>query len=224
MATRARRPDITQPFPPRLDDLDERAELTPSDVTDDALITSLDVAHAALEWHSAELIEFGTSRIRGGTLANSDWFKPSWYDLQITNADLANARLPESSVRRTHFDECRMTGFDVSRSVVQDVTFENCLANLANFRFATLTRVRFVGCQLRGVDLGGAKLTDVSFENCDLSEAQFHDLRTTRGRIVASPLMGAKSVAGLRGMTVDPVDIVDLAHQLAAELGIRIAD
>jgi hypothetical protein len=210
------------PFPPRHDNLTERAELTGSDLEDDSLVEGLAVADLALEWHNCEFVEWGTCTVAGGTAANSEWFKPSWYDLSGANTDLANARLTEAGVRRAAFNDCRMTGFDLSQAVVQDAVFTGCLLDLANLRFAKLSRVRFVDCRLRGADLSSAQLTDVSFEGCDLSEVQFHGLRTIRGRIRASQLAGAKTISGLRGMAIDPLDIVELSHQLAAELGILL--
>ncbi|MGJ6979292.1 pentapeptide repeat-containing protein [Aestuariimicrobium soli] len=215
-------PRTKPPFPPRHDSLTEQAELGPDGVPDDALVERLAVESLALEWHSSEFVEWGASTVAGGTAANSDWFKPSWYDLSLTGVDLANARLTEPGLRRLAFTDCRMTGFDIAQSVVQDATFTGCLLDLANLRFAKLTRVRFVDCRLRGADLSSAQLVDVTFEGCDLSEVQFHELRTTRGAIRGSQLTGAKSIAGLRGMVIDPVDLLELTHQLAAELGIRI--
>ncbi|CAI9409993.1 pentapeptide repeat-containing protein [Aestuariimicrobium sp. T2.26MG-19.2B] len=210
------------PFPPRHDNLTGRAELSGSDLADDSLVEGLAVQALALEWHACEFVEWGTSTVDGGTAANSEWFKPSWYDLTVANADLANARLTEAGLRRVVFTDCRMTGFDLSQAVVQDALFTGCLLDLANLRFAKLSRVRLVDCRLRGADLSSAQLTDVSFEGCDLSEVQFHGLRTTRGRIRASQLAGAKTISGLRGMAIDPLDIVELSHQLAAELGILL--
>lgn len=215
---------IKPPFPPKHEGLTPVADLGPDRLPDDALVEGLAITSLALEWHTVEFAELGACTLDGGSAANSDWFKPSWYDLHLRGVDLANARLTEAGLRRIEATECRMTGFDVAQSVIQDATFTGCLLDLANFRFAKLSRVRFVDCRLRGADLSSAQLTDVSFEGCDLSEVQFHDLRTTRGRISASQLTGARSITGLRGMVVDPLDLVELAHQLAAELGISISD
>ncbi len=208
------------PHPPRWAELVPTPEVSSGQVGDDALVTGLEVAELALDWHTCEFVEFGESRVAGGTMADSQWYRPSLYDLAFTGVDLANVRQTEAGWRRVSWSDCRMVGLDVASGVLSDVTFTGCLLDLASFRFTKLTRVKFEGCRLRGADLSGATLTDVQFTDCDLSQAQVHQMQTTRGQLAACQLAGLKSPSGLRGMRVSPLDLLELAGLLATDAGI----
>lgn len=215
-------PQPKQPHPPRLGELTPVAELSSSQFPDDALVSGLQVARLACDWHSSEFIEWGDCLVEGGTMADSQWYRPSLYDLELRGVDAANVQLNEAGWRRSQLTDCRMTGLDVSSGVLSDVTFSGCLMDLTNLRFAKLTRVRFERCRLRGADFTEAKLIDVSFEGCDLSGAQVHQMSTSRGRISGCELEGLKSVSGLRGMSVTPVDLMELTALFGRELGVEV--
>lgn len=211
------------PQPPRLEILVERAELGPDLVTDDAVISETRFATSFADSHRSEFVEIGACEVLGGSLAQSEWYRSNWYDLSLQRVDLASSRHVETGWRRVALRECRATGLDLGTGVLTDVEVENTTLDLANLRFAKLQRVRFTGCRLRGTDFGSARFSDVSFVDCDLSEADFHQARSQRVTMTGCQLDGLRNVAGLAGMTIAPVDLLQFSAQLAQALGIELA-
>ena len=153
----------------------------------------------------------------------------------------------EASLRRAHisdclFEEVRATSVDTGDSVWRDalVTVRRVGALLAPG--ASWSSVRVRGGRLDLVDLSGAHLADVAFEGCamgelDLGTAEarglsFEDceielLDVTGARLVSADLTGAtigavRGVSGLRGATITPAQLMDLAPLLAAHLGVKV--
>ena len=150
-------------------------------------------------------------------------------------------------MRRARFSECLLddlhaTSLDAADSVWRDtlLTVRRVGALLATG--ASWSSVRVRGGRLDLVDLSGAKLAGVAFEGCvigelDLGTAEARDLRfegckielldVGGARLGGADLTGAvlgavRGVAGLRGATITAEQLVDLAPQLAAHLGLKV--
>jgi uncharacterized protein YjbI with pentapeptide repeats len=153
------------------------------------------------------------------------------------------------SMRRARVSECRLdelraTSLDAADSVWRDtvITVRRVGALLSTGGSWSSVRVR--GGRLDLVDLSGAKLTSVAFEECvigelDLGTVEARDLSfegcevelldVTGARLVRTDLTGAsihavRGVAGLRGATVTPEQLIDLAPAMAANLGIKVRE
>jgi uncharacterized protein YjbI with pentapeptide repeats len=153
------------------------------------------------------------------------------------------------SMRRARISECRLdelraASLDAADSVWRDtlVTVRRVGALLSTGGSWSSVRVR--GGRLDLVDLSGAKLTSVAFEGCvigelDLGTVEARDLTfegceielldVTGARLIRTDLTGAsigavRGVAGLRGATVTPAQLVDLAPLMAAHLGIKVRE
>lgn len=199
------------------------ADLAGTDFADDALVAERHAATVALAHHGCEFIEWSQCRADGGSLADSDWYRPTWRDLAWADLDAANSAVDEGSLARLEITRSRLTGIVWSGSTLTDVSFTDCVLDLAALRDCTLLRVTFTGCRMVGIDLSMAKFSDVRFDGCDLSEAQFHQARVvTRTRVEGCELAGARGLAQLRGLVVQPVDLIAFTAQLAAELGIIV--
>jgi uncharacterized protein YjbI with pentapeptide repeats len=91
---------------------------------------------------------------------------------------------------------------DLSGSHLVDVVLEACAIGVLDLGEAELRSVRFDGCTIEDLDVAGARLSDV-----DLAGAT---LRLVRG------------IGGLRGATIGPGQLLDLAPLLAAHAGLRV--
>jgi uncharacterized protein YjbI with pentapeptide repeats len=170
-------------------------------------------------------------------------------DAAFLGCRLDRCGLDGVSLRRARISECRLdelqaASIDAADSIWRDalVTVRRLGALLAPG--ATWSSVRVRGGRLDLVDLSGAKLAGVAFEGCAIGEL---DLGTAEGRGVAfedceielldvagarladADLTGAtigavRGVEGLRGATITPAQLVDLAPQLAAQMGLRVRD
>lgn len=152
-----------------------------------------------------------------------------------------------ATLRRAHVSEClldelRATSLDAADSVWRDTLLAIRRVGAFLSTGATWSSVRVRGGRLDLVDLSGAKLATVAFEGCSIGEldlgtveardlvledSQIELLDVTNARLVRADLTRAsigavRGVAGLRGATVTPEQLIDLAPLLAAQLGIAV--
>lgn len=132
----------------------------------------------------------------------ADAARSQWADVEVTGARLSALRLPAARLDRVALRGCRLDGAVLRDAALTDVVLDGCDLRGADLTGARLQRVSFTGCDLTGADLAGARCDDV-----DLRGATLDDLR---------------GVDGLRGCAVDPAELVGLAPQLAAHLGLRL--
>ncbi|WP_122818096.1 pentapeptide repeat-containing protein [Nocardioides pantholopis] len=158
--------------------------------------------------------------------------------VSAAEADLTGARLAE-----VHLDLVDLPVVRAGRSQWREVQVTGRLGSVEAHE-AQLRSVHFIGCKLGFVNLRGAELLDVAFTDCvveDLDLVQcrarrvgFAGTRVTNLRVQDSELhdldlRGARldGVAGLmhlRGSTLSPAQLADLAPAMAAELGIGVGD
>lgn len=145
-------------------------------------------------------------------------------DAVLSHANLANRRGQHVLVERVRLSGCRMTGIQLAESRVRDLEVTDSRVDLAAFRMSRLERVVFRGCQMQELDLVEAQLSSVVFDRCDLSGADFSHARFGRCEMRDCTLTGAVGIEQLRGVAMPWADIVGLAGEMAAAIGIRMID
>lgn len=143
-------------------------------------------------------------------------------DARLSQANLANLRARRALLERVELHGCRMTGIQLAESILRDVTIADSRVDLAAFRFCRIERVVFRGCQLAELDLVEAELSSVVFEDCDLTGADITHARFARCEMRGCTLDGLVGAERLRGVAMPWPDIVGMAGQLAAVLGIEV--
>ena len=103
--------------------------------------------------------------------------------------------------------------------MLSDVTFTDCLIDLASFGSSRLERVTFAGCRLAQTDFMESQLQDVRFERCDLTE-DFRGATLRRCQARGCELSSVQGVERLRGLSMPWPDIVANAGVWATALGI----
>ncbi|WP_187279542.1 pentapeptide repeat-containing protein [Quadrisphaera setariae] len=209
------------PTPPRapdvvLPDLDvaDRSVLL-SGRWDCALVDGAELAQARLEGlvvleSSVEDAVLDGALLAGARVTGSGWERVSavaadaartqWADVEVTDARLSALRLVGARLDRVVLRRCRLDG--------------------AVLRDAQLTDVLLDGCDLRGADLTGAQLRRVSFAGSDLTDADLAGARCDDVDLRGATLEDLRGADGLRGCTVDAVQLVALAPSLAAHVGL----
>lgn len=203
---------------------------------------------AALE--PAEADEFiSEATLEGCTFIDADWtgniaYSVSFDEVTVERSTLVKAKLDTFTARDTIFKNCdfsaadcaeislqrasltcgRMTGWDCSKGIFKDVTFENCKLDMTNFRFAKFTRVRFVDCVMTDADFLGAALHEVKFENCLLERTDFNQCKLKAVDLRTSQLTDLKGWQHLKGAIIDNVQLMAAAPYLAGEIGITVLD
>ncbi len=143
-------------------------------------------------------------------------------DVTASDLDWAGRRGSGLSLRRVELRRCRLTGAELAEATLADVTFDECLVDLAGLRHATLERVVFRDSRMRECDLSGATLKHVLFERCDLREATFSAARPQRVELRACELTGIRGAEALRGARMPWHDVLQNATLFASLAGIEI--
>lgn len=147
-----------------------------------------------------------------------------YLDATFEDVDWSTRREIRFSARRVEILRGRLTGVQLPESTLIDVTFADCRADLASFRFAKLERVVFRDCRLEESDFYGAELEDVLFERCDLRLASVEGVRATRVELRGCNLEGLQGAAALRGVRMPWSDVVGNGPLFASALGIEMLD
>ncbi len=224
----------TVPGTPTSDDLSPRRPIAPR-IPADLVPTAMgetDVLQDA-DWDGVRIsgwlgpgvegsaVTFATARFEAVDLSSAQFAHLTLRDCDIVGSNLANLTARESTMVRVAVRHSRLTGLAWPGGKLLDVRFEDCRADLASFRFATLSRVTFSHCVLVELDFQGVRGDSITFLDCDLGRAQFSAAQFHRSEIRRCNLERISGISGLRGMGLMPADIVGLASALAGDLGIR---
>ncbi len=163
--------------------------------------------------------------LAGGSLDGEQLRGLRLVDVRGERLSAGNGDWRGASLLRVELHEARLTGLDLGEARLREVRLVGCKLDYANFRHSTLEYVSFEDCVLTQADFQGARLDSVRFDGCQLGEADFTKAELARVDFRDSDLAGlAGSLLSLRGATIDSLQLIDLAPQLAAELGIRVED
>lgn len=144
-------------------------------------------------------------------------------DVRAERLDVAGGDWRGAGLLRVELHEARLTGLDLGEAHLREVRFVGCKLDYANFRHSAVECVSFEDCVLAQADFQGARLDSSRFERCQLGGADFTKATLARVDLRGSELAGlAGSLLGLRGAIVDSLQLMDLAPQLAAEMGIQV--
>ena len=105
-------------------------------------------------------------------------------------------------VRTTRFVGCKFDWINLRASTLEDVVFEGCTIGELDLTGATATRVSFVESRADVVALAQARLTDVDLRGLEMGEVS--------------------NLEGMRGATLDALQVTALAATFAGHLGIRV--
>ena len=155
---------------------------------------------------------FTSARLLGLRIADGRW----------TNTDASGLLADGASFVRVELVGCRMSGIDLAGARLTDVRFVDCRLDEANLRMVKGARVRFEGCDLRGAERIDAKLPGAALVDCDLSATELSGVDLSGGRITGSTVDTVKGASSLRGVTIDPLQVLPLGARLLGELDVVV--
>jgi uncharacterized protein YjbI with pentapeptide repeats len=211
------------PAEPRLpDDLPARTEPGPPMRDEDLSQLTLDGAvWTALETSGLRLDEVLARRVelREGVLHDC-----RLSDVIFAECNLSTLELRGGSLRRVLVEGGRHTGLRIVEAELSDVVVRDCRMDLAAFQHATLERVAFERCDLRQSDFVAVRGRDLRFADCDLGEARFSRSELATSSFSRCRMEDLSGVESLRGTAMGLQEVLTLAPQLAATLGISLTD
>ncbi|MFD5821898.1 pentapeptide repeat-containing protein [Nesterenkonia xinjiangensis] len=217
---------VPVPHPPRLD-LRAPADLLPGELRE------LVVSQHAEGLRFTEQTLTGED-LTGARLVECELLDVELQDVALTGATVAESRLvrltsPHLAAARSTWRAVEILGSRVGVAELHDagiseLRIADSKLDLVNLRSASLTDVVLDGCTLTELDLGAAKVRRMQVRDCGIgtldltgADLQHVDLRGAR----VSRIVG---LAGLRGTTISPEQLMDLAPAFAEHLGLDVQD
>jgi uncharacterized protein YjbI with pentapeptide repeats len=173
---------------------------------------------------SAKNLLFESSKISRGSFLSAELDSAQLVSVVVEDCEMSGLLTPFSTFQRVEFKSCRMTGWQAGEGLVEDTLFDGCKMDLVSFRFGKLKSVIFRSCLLRAADFHGCSFTDVSFEKCDLAGAEFRQCSVASLDLRTSEIAKIRYVEGLKGATIEPSQLMDLAPLLARSAGLKVTD
>ncbi|MFI9504017.1 pentapeptide repeat-containing protein [Nocardia sp. NPDC052566] len=152
---------------------------------------------------SMRFAQFADVWLRDVRWVGTDVSDTAWRDSEMIAGALSGVDLAGSQLRRLRFEGCKFDSVNFRKSNLRDVEFVDCVLRHADFADASLTNVRFPGSILDEITLSRAELTKV-------------DLRG------AHAIGIAEGMEALRGATITPGQLMDLAPAFARHFGIVV--
>ncbi|MBS9373362.1 pentapeptide repeat-containing protein [Rhodococcus sp. B50] len=157
-------------------------------------------------------------------VADSDLTSARLRDILFERMQAPSLFAPRSSLHRVCIQDSRIGAMDLFDADLRGVTVADSKLGLVNLRAATGRDVLFRGCIIDELDLGGGTFTRVAFEDCSVGVLDVHravlDQVDLRGLRIGS----IRNMGGMKGATIDAHQVVALAGQFAAHLGLRVED
>lgn len=134
--------------------------------------------------------------------ASADFADSTWRDARISGGRLGAVNLAGATLTTVRFAGSKLGFLNIAGAQLEDVVFE--------------------GCDIDGLDARGAKLQSVAFVNCSINELNVTEARLSKVDLSGARLRSLIGVDNLRGVTISRGQLLDLAPQLAAQLGIEV--
>lgn len=122
-----------------------------------------------------------------------------------------------NDVRISH---SRFGSADAADSTWDSVIVQNCKFGWLNLRGAKLRDVEFRNCQFDELDLGEA--TRVRFTDCRTAVLAAHQAKLNSVELQGLDFASVDGIPGLRGASINSLQLSGLAEQLAAHVGLKI--
>jgi uncharacterized protein YjbI with pentapeptide repeats len=204
---------------PYRDDLEAREALLDRGASIElALFQGLDLAE--VDARGSRLLEcaFSDSVLTGGSMRrarlNEVWMRrlrildvdlaeTIWHDVTVLDSSIAALECFGSKLRRVALHDCKLDSVNLRESELIDVEFRDCVLRNVDLTGSNVKNVSFHGCTIEGLELDHATLSGADFSG-------------------ARQLALATGAGSLRGAILSPHQLMDLAPELAAVLGITI--
>ncbi|MGI8626465.1 MAG: pentapeptide repeat-containing protein [Geodermatophilaceae bacterium] len=129
-----------------------------------------------------------------------------------------------AGLKRVRFVGCRLTGAMLSGTNLSDLTIEDSVADLVNFRAAHATYLSIEATSLREADFYTAALSNPALLDCDLSAANFTEARAPGLELHGSTLDALRGAQSLTGARIDAEQLIPLGLALVAALQVEVSD
>jgi uncharacterized protein YjbI with pentapeptide repeats len=202
----------------------------PNDLTDaDAELLKARELHEGERFSDADLSEYD--------LTGAVFSECVFSGVTFTEAELRGVKFAESVIessfapvlfaarttwREVHIENPRWGSADLFDSELDRIRIHGGKIDFLNLRGAKLNDVLIEDCTIAELDLGGIRGTRIALSNCRIGTLDLTHAAATHLDLRTSEFSVAKGLDGLRGATIDELQLSLLAPLLATELGITV--
>lgn len=203
------------PVPPDLAGAAPVDALPGNTLADEQLYTHLILSRPDFADQSASDLGWEHVHLKHGRLGGTRWQRPQLLDVRADVCDLAAAEWHKARLNRVALQGCRLLGWKLAESTLDNVLFADCAADLAAFWSSRFRATRFERCVLTEASFEGAQLDGVIFRDCDLQRANFEGARLHGADFRGSNLAGmVVGINELQGAMIEPAQALHLASLL----------
>lgn len=141
--------------------------------------------------------EYENCRFVNCSLNEQDLRHAVFIDCEFSGCDLSMANISDTAFRKVHFKECKLLGlrFEYGTKLLFEVSFHQCLLNLASFHQMSLKGSSITDCELQETDFTEADLSQATITGCNLTGAMFDRTDLTKA-----------DLRGSYGFQIDPTE------------------
>lgn len=176
--------------------------------------------------------DLGSRSLQGLHLSDATLTSCTWTHLELRGARLfdvvlagcagAGLAATESTLRHVALEQCRIGALGLNGSRLRGVQITGGKLDFVNLRGAQVRDLVLRDCVIGELDLGGAQLERVALPGCRVDSLQVHDARLEHVDLRGAAFAAVHGVEHLRGATIRPAQLVDLAPAMAAHLGVHV--
>jgi uncharacterized protein YjbI with pentapeptide repeats len=219
-------PRETRPITPRIDEIvladlvdGDLADLTPGDRVDGLRYRGGDVSERDLTGvgiAECELVGVFAhdALLRGAVITET----------VIERLEAPVLRAPRATLRDVLVSGSRIGSVEFYDDHWQSVRFTGCKLGFVNLRGSEIRDIRFTDCTIEELDLGNARAERVAFEGCDVRALDVTGAKLRDVDLRGLDLAAISGLEGLKGATMDGMQVALLATTLANHLGIHVVD
>ncbi len=134
----------------------------------------------------------------------------------------ASVDFADSTWRDSELVGGRLGAVTLAGAMWKDVRVHGMKFGFLNLAGARLEDVVFEECEIASLDVGAAQLKSVSFIDCSIEEITVAEATLSKVDLSRARLRTIIGVDNLRGAIVSHLQLLDLAPQLAAQLGLEV--
>jgi hypothetical protein len=142
----------------------------------------------------------------------------------VTDCRGLAVELTASIVRDTLLADNRLGVLSASRATWSEVRLRGGKIDLLDLSLGRLTDLAFESCVIGVLDLTGSGIRRATFERSEIGELVLDDARLSDVDLSGAELRLVRGIGQLRGATIARSQLLDLAPQLAAHIGLTIRD
>lgn len=145
----------------------------------------------------------------------------SFNNCLFKNCDLSFINLTQGSFVRTELIESRISGLNLTYSIINNVLLKFTPCRFTNFSEARITYVEFVGCDMTSCSMDKCRIKQTTFTQCDLTGTDFTRTSLSGIDLRGNRINGIIFMGGeLDGAIVDTVQAIGLIRLM----GLKVED